>query len=1058
MLETLYLLSCPNLKHMRQILLLIHGLFLTGLLGAQTVEADLAALNTKLDRLKAQQEAKAFLGLSKRARALAEKIYGTEDSIYLRQWFREIEGYQSVGQSDLALSELEKAVALLDEQYGRKSVLYLDMAEMLYSLYVPRGDFKKAEQLLSDWEPVVRQLYGKKSWPYGNWLDAQMVVQAYQGNFEEALQPAELYKALLEHLDRKETEDYAFLVNNLGYLYEAVGKTDEAEALYLASKSLRVDLYGSAHPSYGVVLSNLGLLYLRTGRYEQANQYLSQSEQILSSAKPASEEHLTTLHNLASLYQYQDSLEQARRLYEKIIYLSEDIPLSSIPEADRKATAQNLAAVYIELQEWKKAEAIYAKQVETAATKESRLLALQGWLSLGLRQGDYESAAKRWAELQKLQRGKAQWAKNIGARTWRLAGEYYLADMEYDSAAHYFFKAMKQYLPELASSSSEQLPTFLKGQPPIASAEIWRLLRKYQDYYEQRYIAEQVPLCLERGLALAEASLENARKRIGQIVSPRDRLKLLGDQRFFTAAAVRNCWRLWEQSGEKKYLERAFFLTEQNKAQLIATALQSNQARVFGSLPDSLAQQERHLTEGQSQLTKALFEVQDSASRLALREQLAALDLELQALYQQVASNYPDYYRLRYAAASFSLADLQAALRQQDLLLSYFKDDEQLYVFEVNQEGLEARRQTIAASEWEEHYNTYRNMLSDFERAFTSKLEDMQALAAESHWWYQRLLAPTLKGYPTTEHLIIVGDAQLHHLPFEALTTEPLSGKERQFSELPYLLKTQSSSYSYSVALWLEAQRYSAPSGRQELLAIAPKHSTVAVEGGLSALSPYLDSLRRSLVDLPAVEEEVKGLLEQVDGQALWGESASEQKLKSLAGDYGILHFATHGILNEQYPILSSLALTPTKDSLQDDFLQAYEIAQWDLNAELVVLSACETGYGRFEQGEGVMSLARAFLYARVPALLVSLWQVNDQSTAILMRFFYEALAEGLDKAAALREAKLRFLKNAKGRSGHPAYWAAFIQLGNSRAVELARPSSFWGSLALPIALGGGAC
>ena len=132
--------------------------------------------------------------------------------------------------------------------------------------------------------------------------------------------------------------------------------------------------------------------------------------------------------------------------------------------------------------------------------------------------------------------------------------------------------------------------------------------------------------------------------------------------------------------------------------------------------------------------------------------------------------------------------------------------------------------------------------------------------------------------------------------------------------------------------------------------------------------------------------------------------------------------------------MLSSLAFTENKDSLEDNFLQAYEISRLHLKADMVVLSACETGFGKFEQGEGVVSLARSFMYAGVPSLIVSLWQVNDQSTAIIMDVFYKNLAQGMNKAEALRQAQLSWLKLKNPdyeHPEHPYYWAAFDLVGH---------------------------
>jgi CHAT domain-containing protein len=144
--------------------------------------------------------------------------------------------------------------------------------------------------------------------------------------------------------------------------------------------------------------------------------------------------------------------------------------------------------------------------------------------------------------------------------------------------------------------------------------------------------------------------------------------------------------------------------------------------------------------------------------------------------------------------------------------------------------------------------------------------------------------------------------------------------------------------------------------------------------------------------------------------------------------------------------MLSSLALTENLDSTQNNFLQAYEIASMELNANLIVLSACETGFGKFEQGEGIMSLARSFMYAGTPSLVVSLWSVNDQSTSIIMQDFYKNLIANMPKNEALRQAKLNYIQRATGVAAHPAFWSPFIQLGNEEAIVIQTKSSsiYW--------------
>ena len=157
--------------------------------------------------------------------------------------------------------------------------------------------------------------------------------------------------------------------------------------------------------------------------------------------------------------------------------------------------------------------------------------------------------------------------------------------------------------------------------------------------------------------------------------------------------------------------------------------------------------------------------------------------------------------------------------------------------------------------------------------------------------------------------------------------------------------------------------------------------------------------------------------------------------------NYKVLHFATHGLLDERIPMRSALVLSLDQDPQEDGFYQVREIYNTKLSADLVVLSACQTGKGQLEKGEGVSGLSRAFLYAGAQSVLVSLWNINDRATAEFMEHFYTYLSRGESKEKALQSAKKRMLKS---KYAHPFYWAAFVLIGDYKSpVNITKPS-FW--------------
>ncbi|KAB2958427.1 MAG: CHAT domain-containing protein [Thermoanaerobaculia bacterium] len=185
------------------------------------------------------------------------------------------------------------------------------------------------------------------------------------------------------------------------------------------------------------------------------------------------------------------------------------------------------------------------------------------------------------------------------------------------------------------------------------------------------------------------------------------------------------------------------------------------------------------------------------------------------------------------------------------------------------------------------------------------------------------------------------------------------------------------------------------------------------------------------LARLPASEGEAAAIAELFGESAVVfaGREASEERFKSRAqaGAARYLHVAAHGLVSEEFPHLSGLALALRAGGSEDGLLQAHEIAKLRLDADLVVLSACQTGLGREVRGEGLVGLSQAFFQAGARGLVVSLWNVADASTARLMRSFYRRLAAGAPASEALRGAQLEQLDEG---NPHPYYWAPFVVVG----------------------------
>ena len=195
------------------------------------------------------------------------------------------------------------------------------------------------------------------------------------------------------------------------------------------------------------------------------------------------------------------------------------------------------------------------------------------------------------------------------------------------------------------------------------------------------------------------------------------------------------------------------------------------------------------------------------------------------------------------------------------------------------------------------------------------------------------------------------------------------------------------------------------------------------------------DIIISNLNSLDHSREEVNNVVSIMKGKALIGDDATESNFMINAAKYGILHFAMHTLIDDEDPMASKLIFTQNNDSTEDGLLNAYEIYNLKLNAKLAVLSACKTGTGKLSKGEGIMSLARGFLFAGIPSIVMTMWEVEDISGAEIMTEFYKQLKVGIGTDEALRNAKLTYLKQSDPLQSHPYFWAAYVQIGKTTPI-----------------------
>jgi CHAT domain-containing protein/uncharacterized glyoxalase superfamily protein PhnB len=512
--------------------------------------------------------------------------------------------------------------------------------------------------------------------------------------------------------------------------------------------------------------------------------------------------------------------------------------------------------------------------------------------------------------------------------------------------------------------------------------------------------------------------------------------------------AIQTALRLHQATpGDEQHF--AFLFAEKSKAGVMLEALSEAEAKQFAGIPDSLLEKERQLRLDLAACEQSLIEEQlkrsagDSAKIALYQDRRFTLAQTYDALLERLEQEYPDYYNLKYEDRTASVKEVQEQLLDdRTALVEYFTGQDSIFIFALTKNDF-----TVKTSARDSLF------VQQIERLRHGLIEQNFAqYTRAAHRLYQTLLAP-VANVLEDKNLIIVPDGALSTIPFEVLLTRAVNaeGGLKDYPKLPYLLETHAISYAYSATLLDQEQRRRKREPKRDYLALAPVFAEGLPTGTRGAeflaenYAPNSPQAARRLRSfLPATKKEVTGIFARFENsyglferwfgnksRVYLEREAKEEKIKSAnLSSYRFLHFATHGLVNEKHPKLSGLILTQEDTtSKEDGILHLGEIYNLDLNADLVVLSACETGLGQIAQGEGIIGLTRGFLYAGASNVLVSLWQVSDMTTSDLMLDFYDKMLAGMSKAEALREAKRQMIRRDPGYS-KPYYWAPFILVG----------------------------
>jgi CHAT domain-containing protein/tetratricopeptide (TPR) repeat protein len=805
------------------------------------------------------------------------------------------------------------------------------------------------------------------------------------GRYDLALN---LLNAVKESFINKFGSNYyelGFIYTNIGNIYGHKGDNDKATDFFFKALDVYKSNYPNDHPEIASTYMNIGHCFYAKKKFEKAISYYCNSIKNTDNTFT----HIRTYRNTGRAYEQLKETEQAELYFEKAIQLSEK--LLGNKHYETGISYINKGEFYFNHNKKEKSIELYFKALNIFKTV------------FGNKHHDV-----------------AFCNSNIGY--------YYYSEKKYEEALKYYQQAIISLNinfnnndvyanPETNKVLLEQNLIRPLHQKARTLIKLWQKTSNIKD--------------LKAGLNTYIATIKLLDK-IRTSYTQSSSLELGSKTNTVYTEAIKVCLDLYSIKKDYKYKEIAFELSEKSKAAVLLSAIKEIQAKNFGQIPQSFIIYENEIEKEIAEYV-SLIDIEEQSNNPSekklrlLRSKLLALKQKKEALEDFLNINYPAYFNLKYNTDVIKLNELQKQLTKNQTIIEYTLSDSIIYIFLISKEQYEIE-EVKADSLFYKNISFFRSSISNNKFSDINK-DSFDKFVNSSYKLYEKLIKP-IERHITNDQLIIIPGGELGYIPFESLITKLPNNKIFDYRSLHYLLYKYSTSYSISATMLYSKTKNN--TARKEVIAFSPQYKTIS-----SAIHKNDTALpRQFLSPLPEAIKEVNAIGKYFKTDVYTKELATESNFKKEVSKYDIIHLAMHTIIDDNNPMYSKLVFShPDNNKAEDGYLNTYEIFNLDLNARLAVLSACNTGYGKLLTSEGILSMARGFIYAGCPSIIMTLWTVEDKTSSELINSFYKYLNSGMTKDMALRQAKLDHLKNADQLKAHPFFWSGYVNIGDTAAL-----------------------